>query len=98
MQNTISLENGINKDLQFEDNNIVRELYGQQNENLKEIVEFGMNYINPLDVENIRDSLKFVVEQIITDEIGEIDYQDSEASWPVNDVLDAHINLFRNLE
>ena len=37
MQNTTSLENGINKDLQFEDNNIVRELYGQQNENLKEI-------------------------------------------------------------
>lgn len=37
MQNTIALENGINKDLQFEDNNIVRELYGQQNENLKEI-------------------------------------------------------------
>ncbi len=37
MQNTISLENGINKDLHFEDNNIVRELYGQQNENLKEI-------------------------------------------------------------
>lgn len=31
------IENGINKDMQFEDNNIVRELYGQQNENLKEI-------------------------------------------------------------
>jgi len=31
------LENGINKDLQFEDNNIIRELYGQHNENLKEI-------------------------------------------------------------
>lgn len=37
MQDTTTLENGINKDLQFEDNNIVRELYGQQNENLKEI-------------------------------------------------------------
>lgn len=37
MQETITLENGINRDLQFEDNNIVRELYGQQNENLKEI-------------------------------------------------------------
>jgi phosphate starvation-inducible PhoH-like protein len=31
------IENGINKDMQFEDTNIVRELYGQQNENLKEI-------------------------------------------------------------
>jgi len=31
------IENGINKYMQFEDNNIVRELYGQQNENLKEI-------------------------------------------------------------
>jgi len=31
------IENGINKDMQFEDNNSVRELYGQQNENLKEI-------------------------------------------------------------
>jgi len=31
------IENGINKDMQFEDNSIVRELYGQQNENLKEI-------------------------------------------------------------
>ncbi|GJM17495.1 MAG: phosphate starvation-inducible protein [Thermodesulfobacteriota bacterium] len=37
MQDTIIIENGINKDLQFEDNNIVRELYGQHNENLKEI-------------------------------------------------------------
>jgi len=37
MQDTIRLENGVNKDLQFEDNNIVRELYGQHNENLKEI-------------------------------------------------------------
>ena len=37
MQNTVTLENGINKDLHFEDNDIVRELYGQQNENLKEI-------------------------------------------------------------
>ncbi|MGB2693056.1 MAG: PhoH family protein [Thermodesulfobacteriota bacterium] len=37
MQDTITVENGINKDLHFEDNNIVRELYGQQNENLKEI-------------------------------------------------------------
>lgn len=37
MQDTITLDNGINKDLHFEDNNIVRELYGQQNENLKEI-------------------------------------------------------------
>lgn len=37
MQDTITIENGINKDLHFEDNNIVRELYGQQNENLKEI-------------------------------------------------------------
>jgi phosphate starvation-inducible PhoH-like protein len=37
MQDTIRLENGVNKDLQFEDNSIVRELYGQHNENLKEI-------------------------------------------------------------
>ena len=37
MQNTVTLGNGINKDLQFEDNDIVRELYGQHNENLKEI-------------------------------------------------------------
>jgi len=37
MQDTIRPENGVNKDLQFEDNNLVRELYGQHNENLKEI-------------------------------------------------------------
>jgi len=37
MQDTIRLENGVNKDLQFEDNNLIRELYGQQNEHLKEI-------------------------------------------------------------
>jgi phosphate starvation-inducible PhoH-like protein len=37
MQNTVTLQSGINKDIEFEDNNIVRELYGQQNENLKEI-------------------------------------------------------------
>jgi len=37
MQDTIRLENGANMDLQFEDNNLVRELYGQHNENLKEI-------------------------------------------------------------
>ncbi|MCK5392178.1 MAG: PhoH family protein [Deltaproteobacteria bacterium] len=37
MQDTIRPENRVNKDLQFEDNNIVRELYGQHNENLKEI-------------------------------------------------------------
>ncbi|MEM7008110.1 MAG: PhoH family protein [Thermodesulfobacteriota bacterium] len=33
----MSLENGVNKDLHFEDNSIVRELYGQQNENLNVI-------------------------------------------------------------
>jgi len=37
MQDTIRLENGANMDLQFEDNNLIRELYGQHNENLKEI-------------------------------------------------------------
>jgi phosphate starvation-inducible PhoH-like protein len=37
MQDTIRPENSVNKDLQFEDNNLVRELYGQHNENLKEI-------------------------------------------------------------
>ena len=37
MQDTTRLENGANMDLQFEDNNLVRELYGQHNENLKEI-------------------------------------------------------------
>ena len=37
MQDTIGLENSMNRDIQFEDNNIIRELYGQHNENLKEI-------------------------------------------------------------
>ena len=37
MQDTMGFENSINRDIQFDDNNIVRELYGQNNENLKEI-------------------------------------------------------------
>ena len=37
MQDTMGFENSISRDIQFEDNNIIRELYGQHNENLKEI-------------------------------------------------------------
>ena len=37
MQDATRLTNGVNKDLQFDDNDIIRELYGQHNANLKEI-------------------------------------------------------------
>ena len=37
MQETVSFENGVKKELEFEDNAIIKELYGQQNTNLKEV-------------------------------------------------------------
>lgn len=37
MQESISYQNGVKKELEFEDNAIVKELYGQQNNNLKEV-------------------------------------------------------------
>ncbi len=40
MQDTIRIENGTAGELEFEDNNLVKELYGEHNENLKEIEGF----------------------------------------------------------
>ena len=37
MQDSIRIENGVKRELEFEDNAIVKELYGQQNNNLKEV-------------------------------------------------------------
>lgn len=37
MQGTIIAENRISRELEFQDNNLVKELYGEHNENLKEI-------------------------------------------------------------
>lgn len=37
MQESVSYQNGVKKELEFEDNAIVKELYGQQNNNLKEV-------------------------------------------------------------
>ena len=37
MQGTITAENRISRELEFQDNNLVKELYGEHNENLKEI-------------------------------------------------------------
>jgi phosphate starvation-inducible protein PhoH and related proteins len=37
MQESVSFQNGVKKELEFEDNAIIKELYGQQNTNLKEV-------------------------------------------------------------
>ncbi len=37
MQETISTDNGVVRDIEFGDNNLVKELYGDQSENLKEV-------------------------------------------------------------
>jgi len=37
MQETIEVENGVTKELLFEDNGVLKQLYGEHNENLKEI-------------------------------------------------------------
>ena len=37
MQETISTDNGVVRDIEFGDNNLVKELYGEQSENLKEV-------------------------------------------------------------
>jgi phosphate starvation-inducible PhoH-like protein len=37
MQETMTIQNGSTKELEFGDNNLVKELYGENNDNLKEI-------------------------------------------------------------
>lgn len=37
MQESVSYQNGVKRELEFEDNAIIKELYGQQNTNLKEV-------------------------------------------------------------
>lgn len=37
MQESVSFQNGVKRELEFEDNEIIKELYGQQNTNLKEV-------------------------------------------------------------
>ncbi|HXG30777.1 MAG TPA: phosphate starvation-inducible protein PhoH, partial [Thermodesulfobacteriota bacterium] len=37
MQETIEVENGVTKEILFEDNGVLKQLYGEHNENLKEI-------------------------------------------------------------